>query len=303
VTSQEEGVATTSVATQSSSRVATFERWLDAIWPRLDTLRSLYKPYVEGLETLPVDGRFLLVGNHTVAGNEALLIPYEVRRQIGKTVRPLADRNFGKMKGLPADVITAFGAIVGTPEGTRELMRANEPILVFPGGGREIGKGKDELYALLWGERAGFARLAVEHNYPIVPAALVGGDDVYKILTTSHGLWGRLTRSVGQRLGGRTDMTVHLMRGVGPTLIPNPQRMYLRFGAPIDTTKPKGVSTEKWVASVRDNVKTDLESDLADLLRIRETDPYRQLAPWAWHRAVMPKSTAGERESTVASTT
>jgi hypothetical protein len=32
------------------------------------------------------------------------------------------------------------------------------------------------------------------------------------------------------------------------------------------------------VATVRDIVKADLESNLADLLRIRETDPYRQLA-------------------------
>lgn len=32
------------------------------------------------------------------------------------------------------------------------------------------------------------------------------------------------------------------------------------------------------MATVRDIVKADLESNLADLLRIRETDPYRQLA-------------------------
>jgi hypothetical protein len=32
------------------------------------------------------------------------------------------------------------------------------------------------------------------------------------------------------------------------------------------------------VVTVRDIVKADLESNLADLLRIRETDPYRQLA-------------------------
>jgi 1-acyl-sn-glycerol-3-phosphate acyltransferase len=270
------------------ARVATIEHWIDAAVPRLDPLVSLYKPFVEGLDLLPADGRFLLVGNHTVAGTEILLIPYEVRRHLGRTVRPLADRQFGRAKGVQADLIAAFGAVIGTPEGTRELMRANEPILVFPGGGREVGKGKDELYQLLWGERAGFARLAVEHDYPIVPAALVGGDDVYKILTTRHGRWGRLSRSMSQRLNGRSDLTPQLMRGVGPTLIPRPQRMYLRFGAPIDTSAPTGVATPEWVSTVRENVKAQLEATLSELLRIRATDPYRHLAPWAWHRAVMP---------------
>jgi 1-acyl-sn-glycerol-3-phosphate acyltransferase len=275
------------------TRVATIERCLDWLWPCMDLVRRAGKPYVEGLQTLPADGRFLLVGNHTVAGAEVLLIPYEVRRQIGKTVRPLADRQFGKARGLSADVMTAFGAIVGTPEGTRELMRADEPILVFPGGGREISKGKDELHTLLWGERAGFARLAVEHGYPIVTAAYVGGDDVYKVLTSSHGRWARASRSVSQRLNGRPDMAIQLMRGVGPTLIPRPQRAYLRFSPPIDTVRPKGRATASWVARVRDTVKADLESGLADLLQIRKADPYSELAPWERRNAVLPNRRQG----------
>jgi 1-acyl-sn-glycerol-3-phosphate acyltransferase len=278
------------IAIPDPDRVATIRRWLGALADNLDPLLALSKPYIEGLQTLPTDGRFLLVGNHTFGGTEALLIPYQVRRQIGKRVRPLADRQFGNLKGFGAELMTAFGAIVGTPHGTRELMDANEPILVFPGGSREVGKGKDELYSLLWGDRAGFARLAVENNYPIVPVALVGGDDVYKILTSRDGRWGRLTRSVGQRLGGRSDAALPLVRGVGPTLLPRPQRMYLRFSAPIDTTQPKRVSTQNWVAMIRGTVKTELESSLADLLRIRDTDPYRHLAPGAWRRAVTPKS-------------
>jgi Tetracyclin repressor-like, C-terminal domain len=37
-------------------------------------------------------------------------------------------------------------------------------------------------------------------------------------------------------------MAFPVMHGIGPTLIPRPQRMYLRFAAPIDTTKPARVS-------------------------------------------------------------
>lgn len=269
-------------------RVSTYQRWIENVVDRIDPVVSVSKPYLDGLGNLPPDGRFLLVGNHTQAGTEALLIPYLVRREIGIRVRPLADRRFGNFKGLSADLFAAAGAVIGSPDTARELMRAGEPILVFPGGSREISKAKDQLYSLRWQGRSGFARLAVENDYPIVPVALVGGDDVYHVLTSSDGRWARLTKPFAARLTGDPEMTMPLFRGIGPTLVPRPQRMYLRFGAPIDTTRPKRAVAEKWVATVRDRVKTALEAELAALQEIRSEDPYRQLAPWARGAAVAP---------------
>jgi hypothetical protein len=83
-------------------------------------------------------------------------------------------------------------------------------------------------------------------------------------------------------------MAMPLMHGIGPTLIPRPQRMYLRFGAPIDTTKPTRVSEEKWVATVKQNTRVSLERILADLLVVRTGDPYRELNPLAWRTATQP---------------
>lgn len=268
--------------------VSTLQRWIENVADRVDPVVSAFEPYVDGLENLPPDGRFLLVGNHTQAGTEALLIPYLVRRQIGIRLRPLADRRFGNFKGLAADVFAALGAVVGTPDAARELMRSDEPILVFPGGGREINKASDQLYSLMWKGRNGFARLAIENDYLIVPVALVGGDDVYHVLTSSDGRWARMTKPLATRMTGDSDMAMPLMRGIGPTLVPRPQRMYLRFGTPIDTSRPKRAVAEKWATTVRERVKTALEADLAALLQIRSTDPYRQLAPWARSAAVSP---------------
>jgi 1-acyl-sn-glycerol-3-phosphate acyltransferase len=268
--------------------VSTYQRWIENVADRIDPLVSASKPYLDGLDHLPRDGRFLLVGNHTQAGTEALLIPYVVRRQIGIRVRPLADRRFGNVRGVPGDLFAAAGAVIGTPETARELMAAGEPILVFPGGGREVGKARDQLYTLMWDGRNGFARLAVEHDYPIVPVALVGGDDVYHVLTSSDGRWARWSKPLAERLTGTTDMGMPLVRGIGPTMIPRPQRTYLRFGAPIDTTRPEGTAAEAWTATVRERAKGALEGELAALLEIRAGDPYRRLAPWARGAAVTP---------------
>lgn len=268
-------------------RVQVIRGAVDRVHDGIAPLIDLTRPYVRGLEHLPADGRFLLVGNHTqFVGGEVLLVPHFVRRAIGVRVRPLADRRFGQRPGFGHDVMTAYGGVVGAPETARELMRHNETILVFPGGGREIAKFKGEEYHLNWRGRAGFARIAVENDYPIVPVGLVGGDDVYKSLVTRESPLGRLSRSISTGLTGDADMAMPLMRGIGPTLIPRPQRMYLCFGEPIETTQPDGVSAEEWVASVRSTTKRSLETILAELLAVRDNDPFRELNPLAWASAV-----------------
>jgi len=270
---------------QPSSRVRSLRRALDVVTERLQPVLDLSRPYVDGLENLPPDGRFLLVGNHTQFGSEVFLIPDMVRRSVGTRVRPLADRNFGRLRGLPADLMAAFGGVIGAPETVRELMRHDETILVFPGGGREIAKFKGEEYALRWQGRSGFARVSVANGYPIVPVGLVGGDDVYRSWTTRDSAYAKFSAALSRRLNGRPDMAMPLLRGIGPTLIPRPQRMYLRFGAPIDTTTPLGVENEQWVDIVKERTRRQLETILSELLRLREKDPYRGLNPLAWHRA------------------
>jgi 1-acyl-sn-glycerol-3-phosphate acyltransferase len=269
-------------------RVQAWRRFAENVADRVGPLVDLSRPYVDGLQNLPSDGRFLLVGNHTQGGIESVLIPYLVRRAVGKRVRPLADRRMSQMRGVAGDLFAAFGVVVGAPETARELMRHDEPILVFPGGGREIPKFKGEENTLRWNGRAGFARLSVENDYPIVPVGLIGGDDMYRSLTTREGLWGRLSQGLSEKLSGRTDMAMPLVHGIGPTLIPRPQRMYLRFGAPIDATKPTRVSEAKWVATVKQNTQESLEQILADLLVVRTGDPYRELNPLAWRTATQP---------------
>ena len=79
-----------------SPRVRTLRNMLGATGDAIDPLVDLYRPYVTGLDRLPRDGRFLLVGNHTSFGfAEVLLMPYYARRELGVRVRPLAERALG----------------------------------------------------------------------------------------------------------------------------------------------------------------------------------------------------------------
>lgn len=258
----------------------------DGIWPAID----LSRPYVDGTENLPRDGRFFLVGNHTQTGmGEAWLTCLAVRRAIGRRVRPLTERGMGSIPGPAGDILAACGGVVGTPENATTLMQNNETLLVFPGGGREIGKFKGEEYQLKWHGRAGFARVAIANDYPIVPVGYVGGDDIYHSVVERDSFLGRLTEKAGHAITGKPDMTMPLVRGIGATLIPSPQRMYLRFGQPIVTTQPAGVSHAEWVIAVKKTTQTALEVLLTELQVIRADDPFRELNPLAWRAAVRPE--------------
>lgn len=269
-----------------SAGVQTLRDGIDTLVRRLEPLVDLYRPYVDGLENLPRNGRFLLVGNHTQAGVEGTLIPHIVRREIGARVRPLTERKMGELPGPFRAVLAAYGAVIGSPGNARELMRHNQAILVFPGGGREIAKFRGEEYQLRWQGRSGFARLSVENNYPIVPAALVGGDDVYQSVLSRHSWLGQLSLRLNEKLIDRRDSPPPIMRGIGPTLIPRPRRMYLRFAQPIDTAMPAGASEDDWVAVIKERTQQALESALADLQDVRARDPYRNLNPLRRRTAV-----------------
>lgn len=273
---------------EPSRRVQLLRGALDTATQSLTPLLDLSRPWADGLENLPEDGRFLLVGNHTRASSEVFLISYFVGKAVGVRVRPLADRQFDRMRGLQADLVSAYGAVVGTPEAASELMRRGETVLVFPGGAREVGKFKDEEYELRWENRFGFARLAIAHDYPIVTAALVGGDDVYDCPVRRESMLGRASQWAGHRLTGRTDVAMPPLRGVGPTLIPRPRRMYLSFGPPIETTPPAEVVDDEWTVEVKHRVERQLMTSLAHLRGIQAADAYRNLNPLAWRSAAMP---------------
>ena len=276
--------------TNQPPRVEALRKAIFTVAGGLTTAVDLSRAYVDGLENLPADGRFLLVGNHTSAGwPEIVLTPYFVHRHLGVRVRGLADQRITQMKGFRRDLAEAAGAVPGQPDVGAELMRRDETILVFPGGGRDMLKFKGEEYQLQWQGRSGFARLAIAHDYPIIPVGLVGGDDVFHSLVARNSAWERMTRNVGERLHGLSGVGVPVMRGLGPTLVPRPQRMYLRFGQPILTVRPARAKVDRWEAVVKQRTQDELEIILADLQGLRQNDPFRNLNPLRWGAALRPK--------------
>ena len=128
----------------------------------------------------------------------------------------------------------------------------------------------------MWKERLGFARLAIEHGYPIVPFAAVGAEEMLDIVIDENNpAYAHLTDLVKKLTGWPMQPIVH---GIGPTLLPHPERLYFWFGDPIETANFRGRQGDDRAArAVRDEVKRAVERGIALLLAERESDPRRGL--------------------------
>ena len=240
----------------------------------LAPLRQLIKPKFYGIEKVPPGGA-LLVGNHTLYGVLDVALLYAELFERGIVPRGLIDHAHFRVPGI-RNLMTASGGVAGTRPNTRELMRRGELIVVFPGGGREVTKRKGEQYQLIWKNRLGFAKMAIESGYPIIPFACVGTEHGLDIVMDADSPLMAPARMLVKKLLGSSD-TPPIVRGIGLTSIPRPERLYFWFGDPIPTDQYDGVADEANAREVRSRAANAIESAIKFLLDERESDPGRSL--------------------------
>jgi 1-acyl-sn-glycerol-3-phosphate acyltransferase len=251
------------------------ETTLDRAVTLLEPLSLVVRPKLYGLDRVPADGS-LLVGNHTIYG--FLDLPFmlaEIWRRRRLAIRGLGEHAHYAVP-LWRDLLATGGMVRGTRDNLRALMRSRQTVLVFPGGSREVNKRKRQQYQLLWRERIGFARLALEFDYPIVPFAAVGADDMLDVIIDQNTpVYGPLAR-VYEKLTGFP--TPPIVRGVGPTPIPRPERLYFWFGEPIAPARFRtGDDDTASAKALRDEVKRAVLVGLQFLRDERDVDPERAL--------------------------
>lgn len=133
---------------------------------------------VHGIENVPGDGRFLLIGNHSGQ------LPFDAA-MLGTTVladapkprlmRAMVERWSAELPFV-SSLFSRSGSIVGDPTVCARLLEADEGVMVFPEGQRGINKLFAKRYQL-GNFGTGFMRLALETRSPIVPVALIGAEE------------------------------------------------------------------------------------------------------------------------------
>jgi 1-acyl-sn-glycerol-3-phosphate acyltransferase len=259
---------------------------LTSLRRQLAPQRIWFDPQYYGLEHLDPQRPALYVGNHTLFGViDSPLMLLGVYEQTGIYLRSLGDHFHFVVPGW-GRMLQKHGAVSGTPENCTKLMQARQHIIVYPGGAREVLKSKGEEYRLVWKQRTGFARMAMQHGYDIIPFAAIGADDAYRIRydrnSFQRSLLGKLARRSGlvDKYFRGGDMLGPYAMGLAGTPIPRPEKMYFMFGERI-VTEPLQAAYNNREAQwhVRHEVEAAIYKQMDELFAIRAKD-----TSWPWWR-------------------
>ncbi len=154
--------------------------WIRATIPVVEFLhRKYFRTEVFGQENIP-PGRMLLISNHSgqVPIDGALIAAsLFLDLEPPRFCRAMVEK-WSQSLPFVSMLFPRIGQVVGVPENAKRLLEQGEPLLVFPEGVRGISKSFEKRYQLEeFG--LGFMRLAMETESPIVPVAVIGGEEQY----------------------------------------------------------------------------------------------------------------------------
>lgn len=228
--------------------------------PVLDFLyQSWWRVEARGLERLPPGAAVVVANRGGALPWDALVLRLAFQRA-GRDLRPLLDEA-GLALPLFGAAAQRLGAVRATPEAASQLLGAGALLGVFPEGTRGGDKPWSERYRLQRFGRGGFAKVAIRAGVPIVPCAIVGGEEATP--PAARPGW------LGEFLG-LPFLSMAPGLPLGPLgLLPLPSRWSVRCGEPVETRAPGREKAEDPAAvgalaeSVRAAVQRLLDEDVA----------------------------------------
>lgn len=184
--------------------------------------RFLYDRYFRvesiGAENIPARGAAILAANHAgMLPLDAVMLYLDVLRRTEppRLARPVADW-FVPLLPLVSTAYARSGVVAGSRRNVARLLESGELIELFPEGVAGIGKPFSQRYQLQ-GWTVGHAELAIRHQVPVVPVAIIGSEEQ----------WIQILRLERFHLFGAPYLPVPLF------LLPLPVRYHIYYGEPI----------------------------------------------------------------------
>jgi 1-acyl-sn-glycerol-3-phosphate acyltransferase len=232
----------------------------------------LYEKYfrveVHGAHQVPVAGRCLLVANHSgTLPLDGVMLRIAVRREHPqhRGVRWLAEDGIFHFPFL-GSFTNRMGAVRACQENAERLLDHGALVAVFPEGMKGIGKLFRERYRLQRFGRGGFVKLCLRTRTPIVPVAIIGGEETNPMLSRVE----YLTKAIGIPYLPVTP-TFPLLGPAG--LIPAPTKWKIFFGRMVDLEGygAEAADDEILVGRLTEHVRAEIQGMLDHALRERRS--------------------------------
>lgn len=230
--------------------------------------RTWFRVEWEGLERIPTTGGALLVSNHAGAiPADAPMIIHGIEEELGRPVYGLADYWFRTIP-LVGTSWSRGGGVPAHPDNAHRLLREEQQlVLVFPEGTKGTGKLYQDRYQLRRFGRGGFVETAMRAGVPIVPIAVVGGEEAMPSLV-------KMPSGVSRALG-LPYLPITLNQIVfGPllgTVLWLPAKFRIRVLDPVrfDVEPDKDRYPRSRVMEEAEAIRVQLQENLYDMLRAR----------------------------------
>lgn len=243
-----------------------FER---KVLPGLELLyRRYFRVQVEGMEHVPRTGRGVIVANHSGAiplDGVMLRTALRLEHPGVRDLRWLAE-DFLFYLPFAGVFMNRIGAVRACPENAERLLSRDGLVAVFPEGVQGIRKLFRERYQLQRFGRGGYIRLCLRMRAPLVPCAIIGGEETNPLVYR----FDRLAEFLKLPYLPVTPTFPWL----GPLgLIPAPSRWKIRFGEPLsfDNYGPEAADDDVLVGRLSERVRASIQSLLDTGLRERKS--------------------------------
>lgn len=256
--------------TQGDARDPAF---LDAHFRALSAVFDRYHDArVEGLDRVP-PGPALLVGNHhggtTNSDLFALMFAWWRHHGVDDPTYGLAHDMLFHAPWLRT-VAARAGAVRASPDVASALLARGARVLVYPGGDLDALKPWSRRNEVVFGERAGFVRLALRSRAPVVPVVSAGGHEGFRVLPGGAAIARAL--GLGRLRVEAMPLALSLPWGLAPApmpYLPLPMHLRLRVLDPITwpDLSPDAADDPAVVRRCRDEVRATMQRALDAMVR------------------------------------
>lgn len=190
-------------------------------------LKTLFRPWVKGLDNVPAEGAAILASNH-LSFSDSIFMPLMVPRPVvflakseyftGKGIKGRLTATFFRLTNqLPMDRSGGAASALSLNAGMN-VLKNGSLLGIYPEGTRSPD-------SRLYRGKVGVARLALQARVPVIPVAMIGTDKV---------------QPIGKRM-------------------PNIRRIGMIFGEPLDFSRYYGMEDDRLIQrSVTDEIMYEL---------------------------------------------
>jgi len=246
---------------------------VELIGPVLD---AWFAPEVSGIENA-LEGPSLIVGSHNggIMTPDMWVLMLAGWRRFGPGT-PSYGLAHDQVMHLPivARAIALLGGVPARQDYASTLLERGAQVLVYPGGDVDTFRPWSERHTVKFGGRAGFVRLALRRQVPIVPVVSVGAHETFRVLTDGH----RLARVLHLKELLRIEVLpvfLCLPWGfwIGPyeLHVPLPSKVRIRVLPPIRfELPPSAADDDATVHALAEQVQRTMQAALDDLAHVHD---------------------------------